>query len=167
MASKTAPDGFDIIIDDASHIGELTKTSFWHLFDHHLKPGGLYAIEDWGTGYLDDFTDGRKFQPRISIRARVRSLGKNFAFAVDTAWECGNLFVPLEAGLHYFGVRSTYILGLQIGSILSRQQKRKPAMAAGRDFVGTRSSFFCGQNVVNGWFFDIYIQGSKKYSFKS
>jgi hypothetical protein len=115
VASKTAPDGFDIIIDDASHIGELTKTSFWHLFDHHLKPGGLYAIEDWGTGYLDDFTDGRKFQPRISIRARVRSLGKNFAFAVDTAWECGNLFVPLEAGLHYFGVRSTYILGLQIG----------------------------------------------------
>ena len=41
--------------------------------------------------------------------------GKNFAFAVDTAWRCGNLFVPLEAGLHYFGVRSTYILGLQIG----------------------------------------------------
>jgi len=74
VASKTAPDGFDIIIDDASHIGELTKTTFWHLFDHHLKPGGLYAIEDWGTGYLDHFTDGRKFQPRTSIRARVRSL---------------------------------------------------------------------------------------------
>ena len=59
VAIRTAPEGFDIIIDDASHIGELTRTAFWHLFDHHLKPGGLYAIEDWGTGYLDDFPDGK------------------------------------------------------------------------------------------------------------
>jgi hypothetical protein len=59
VAKKTAPEGFDIIIDDASHIGELTKTTFWHLFDHHLKPGGLYAIEDWCTGYWDDFPDGK------------------------------------------------------------------------------------------------------------
>ena len=31
-----------------------------------------------------------------------------------------NVIVPREAGLLYLGVRSTYILGLQIGSILSR-----------------------------------------------
>jgi hypothetical protein len=30
------------------------------------------------------------------------------------------VFIPREAGLLHFGVRSTYILGLQIGSILSR-----------------------------------------------
>jgi hypothetical protein len=30
------------------------------------------------------------------------------------------VIVPREAGLLHFGVRSTYILGLQIGSILSR-----------------------------------------------
>jgi hypothetical protein len=66
VASSTAPEGFDIIIDDASHIGELTKTTFWHLFHHHLKPGGLYAIEDWGTGYLDDFPDGKTFDPKPS-----------------------------------------------------------------------------------------------------
>ena len=59
VASRTAPEGFDIIIDDASHIGELTKRTFWHLFDHYLKPGGLYAIEDWCTGYWDDFPDGK------------------------------------------------------------------------------------------------------------
>jgi hypothetical protein len=66
VATKTAPEGFDVIIDDASHIGELTKRTFWHLFDRHLKPGGLYAIEDWGTGYLDDFPDGKKFDPKPS-----------------------------------------------------------------------------------------------------
>jgi hypothetical protein len=74
VASETARDGFDIIIDDASHIGELTRTTFWHLFDHHLKPGGLYAIEDWGTGYLDNFSDGKRFDPKPSILRRVRSM---------------------------------------------------------------------------------------------
>jgi hypothetical protein len=59
VANETAPNGFDIIIDDASHIGELTKIAFWHLFDNHLKPGGLYIIEDWGTGYWNDWPDGK------------------------------------------------------------------------------------------------------------
>ena len=66
-------DGFDIIIDDASHIGELTKATFWHLFDRHLKPGGLYAIEDWGTGYLDDFPDGKKIRAQ-AIDSRSASV---------------------------------------------------------------------------------------------
>ena len=60
VADMTAPEGFDIIVDDASHIGELTRTAFWHLFDNHLKPDGLYVIEDWGTGYWDDWPDGRR-----------------------------------------------------------------------------------------------------------
>ncbi len=59
VAKENAPDGFDIIIDDASHIGDLTKISFWHLFDNCLKPGGLYVIEDWGTGYWNDWPDGK------------------------------------------------------------------------------------------------------------
>jgi hypothetical protein len=74
VANKVAPEGFDVIIDDASHIGELTKTTFWHLFDHHLKPGGLYAIEDWGTGYRDNFPDGKRFNPANSLASRVQPL---------------------------------------------------------------------------------------------
>lgn len=62
VASEAAPAGFDIIIDDASHLGSLTKQTFWHLFEQHLKPGGLYVIEDWGTGYWDDWPDGRAHQ---------------------------------------------------------------------------------------------------------
>lgn len=42
----TADNGpFDLIVDDASHIGRLTKASFQHLFSH-LKSGGLYIFED-------------------------------------------------------------------------------------------------------------------------
>lgn len=59
VANKVAPEGFDIIIDDASHLGKLTEIAFWHLFDNHLKPGGLYVIEDWGTGYWEDWPDGQ------------------------------------------------------------------------------------------------------------
>ena len=59
-AAEVAPDGFDVVIDDCSHIGALSKISFWHLFDHHLKPGALYCIEDWGTGYLPTWPDGRQ-----------------------------------------------------------------------------------------------------------
>ncbi|MDW7984525.1 MAG: class I SAM-dependent methyltransferase [Acidobacteriota bacterium] len=65
VTRQVAPQGFDIIIDDASHIGEYTKRTFWHLFDHHLKPGGLYVIEDWGTGYWDDWPDGKSLDLRL------------------------------------------------------------------------------------------------------
>ncbi len=60
VANNVTPEGFDIIIDDASHLGELTKTAFWHLFHNHLKPNGLYVIEDWGTGYWRDWPDGKR-----------------------------------------------------------------------------------------------------------
>lgn len=49
---------FDVIIDDASHIGHLSAATFSILFEQHLKPGGLYIIEDWGTGYWPDWPDG-------------------------------------------------------------------------------------------------------------
>jgi len=50
---------FDIIIDDASHEGRLSKISFDYLFFNMLKPGGMYIIEDWGTGYWEKWPDGK------------------------------------------------------------------------------------------------------------
>lgn len=73
VAAKMAPDGFDIIIDDASHIGEFTKQSFWHLFDNHLKPGGLYVIEDWITGYFDFCADGKNIKLKEGFLSKLRS----------------------------------------------------------------------------------------------
>ncbi|TET74208.1 MAG: class I SAM-dependent methyltransferase [Dehalococcoidia bacterium] len=70
IALEQAPDGFDVIIDDCSHIGRLARTSFWHLFENHLKPGGIYAIEDFGTGYMPDWPDGRRFALGVSDRYR-------------------------------------------------------------------------------------------------
>ena len=68
VAAQWAPDGFDIVIDDAAHIGEYAAASFRHLFDNHLKPHGIYIIEDWGTGYLDTWPDGGRYEERPPIR---------------------------------------------------------------------------------------------------
>jgi len=41
----------DWIVDDASHDHDLTRTSFEALFPH-LRPGGLYIIEDWDSSVV-------------------------------------------------------------------------------------------------------------------
>jgi cephalosporin hydroxylase len=46
---------FDVIIDDASHLGYLTLRSFVHLFPKALKPGGFYVIEDICTSFLPSY----------------------------------------------------------------------------------------------------------------
>jgi hypothetical protein len=86
VARKIAPDGFDIIIDDASHFGELTKIAFWHLFDKHLKPSGLYVIEDWGTGYWDDWPDGERFRPRSRFRSAWLQVLRRLGLGAKTPW---------------------------------------------------------------------------------
>lgn len=66
IARQVAPKGFDIIIDDASHYGWPTKQSFEFLFYKHLKNGGIYVIEDWGTGYWPKWPDGRAYRAKKS-----------------------------------------------------------------------------------------------------
>ena len=72
---ECAPDGFDVIIDDCSHLGSLTAASFWHLYPRHLKAGGIYVIEDWGTGYWDSWPDGRHASRRVLAPGDSRTGG--------------------------------------------------------------------------------------------
>ncbi len=72
IANQVAPNGFDIIIDDASHIGKLAQASFWHLFENHLKAGGIYVIEDWRTGYWGRWRDGCAYSPNPTFKVRRR-----------------------------------------------------------------------------------------------
>jgi hypothetical protein len=62
-AAKIVGGTFDLIVDDASHIGYLTKRSLHYLFPHWLKPGGWYVIEDYGTGFIPEYPDGKAFVP--------------------------------------------------------------------------------------------------------
>jgi len=58
---------YDIIIDDASHLGRLTKETFSILFLDRLCPGGLYILEDWGTAYLEGWPDGKALRRHADV----------------------------------------------------------------------------------------------------
>lgn len=52
VAERFGP--FDIVIDDGSHVSELTRASFDVLFPY-VRPGGCYVIEDVQTSYWPIF----------------------------------------------------------------------------------------------------------------
>ncbi|GAA1295039.1 class I SAM-dependent methyltransferase [Saccharothrix xinjiangensis] len=52
LAEEHGP--FDIVIDDGSHINDHVRTSFQALFPH-VRPGGLYVVEDMWTAYWPGF----------------------------------------------------------------------------------------------------------------
>ncbi|MEV7009989.1 class I SAM-dependent methyltransferase [Streptosporangium sp. NPDC051022] len=58
----------DIVIDDGSHVNEHVLTSFRALFPH-VRPGGLYVIEDLQTAYWPGYggDDRDLASPRTSI----------------------------------------------------------------------------------------------------
>ena len=60
-AAAVAGGKFDLIVDDASHLGFLTKRSFSHLFPRWLAAGGHYAIEDFGTAFRPEYPDACSF----------------------------------------------------------------------------------------------------------
>lgn len=60
IGAVAAEGPFDIIIDDASHVGRLTKATYGMLFRDHLKAGGLYVLEDVAASTtLPDWPDYR------------------------------------------------------------------------------------------------------------
>ena len=54
LAEKHGP--FDLIVDDASHIWKHQQDAFETLFPH-LKPGGIYILEDIHTSYIPRYGD--------------------------------------------------------------------------------------------------------------
>ncbi len=51
MVSKHAPDGCDLIVEDASHIGHLSRATFTLLWPL-VRPGGFYVLEDWADPWV-------------------------------------------------------------------------------------------------------------------
>lgn len=85
---EQAPNGFDVIIDDGSHVGQYTRIAFWHLFMRHLKPGGLYFIEDWGCSYWKNkFPDGHHYSARrIDFVPHEKALNAVHKFGKNHDW---------------------------------------------------------------------------------
>ena len=62
VAGAISGQGFDIIIDDASHVGKPTRGAIYHLFPRWLKPGGIYVIEDIAVAFSWLVPDGALFK---------------------------------------------------------------------------------------------------------
>ena len=82
VREEHAPEGFEVIIDDASHLGVVTARSLQILYREHLRPGGLYVIEDWGTGYLPDWPDGKRLPGALDV-ANLEGDGDQIAAGHD------------------------------------------------------------------------------------
>lgn len=70
---------FDLIVDDASHLGDLTALAFGNLWPL-VAPGGYYVIEDWWVSLIEagqfygqyaDGTDGGKMLLAVSEMLRL------------------------------------------------------------------------------------------------
>jgi hypothetical protein len=64
---------FDVIVDDGSHRNAHVRASFTALFHHHLRPHGIYVIEDMATAYDPDYGGGPPGHPGTSAEL-VKSL---------------------------------------------------------------------------------------------
>ncbi len=94
-----APNGWDIVIDDASHSGLFSLRSFEALFPA-LKIGGLYFVEDWGCAYMPTWGDGGTLEPPRPYDQNEHGFEKRIAthdygmagfvkVLVDKAHNCG------------------------------------------------------------------------------
>ena len=59
IAEKLGP--FDVVIDDGAHTGRASLNTFLAFFPA-VAPGGMYVIEDWGTGYWEHWPDGSEIK---------------------------------------------------------------------------------------------------------
>jgi hypothetical protein len=70
--------GFDIIIDDGSHVNEHVIGTFHTLFPL-LRPNGIYAIEDTQTSYWPSFGGGRERPDTMLSFFKSLTDGLNYA----------------------------------------------------------------------------------------
>lgn len=66
LAEEFSGEPLDLVVDDASHLYQLTLASFELLFGH-LRPGGTYVIEDWNCDHhLVASLDPESGEPAVS-----------------------------------------------------------------------------------------------------
>jgi len=57
---------FDVVVDDAAHVGTMAKASHEFLYKDHVAPGGYYIFEDWGVALRKKgWADYHPYEPPI------------------------------------------------------------------------------------------------------
>lgn len=73
----------DLVMDDASHLYEPTKTSFELIFPH-LREGGLYFIEDWAWLHWPEFNRDPYFAGKTGLTKLIIEIAEMIGSARGT-----------------------------------------------------------------------------------
>lgn len=91
---------FDIILDDGSHRADLTEISFTELFAH-VRPGGIYMIEDTHTAYWNEFGGGFQ-RPGTAVELAKRLIDAQHAYHSKTPALAPDRFTQTVGGIHTY-----------------------------------------------------------------
>jgi len=80
--NKHVKNGFDIIIDDGSHITSDQKETFVYLFDK-LNLGGIYVIEDLQTSYRQNYKRGKCENFVDFLKKRIDDVNYNGRYTIN------------------------------------------------------------------------------------
>lgn len=95
---------FDIVIDDGSHVSELTLASFRAFFPH-LRPGGVYVVEDVQTSYWPIFGgNGSDLNDPLTTMGFAKTLldGLNHTELLDSHAHAGQPTDTEIDGIHFY-----------------------------------------------------------------
>jgi cephalosporin hydroxylase len=94
------PNGIDLVIDDASHLYNFSRSSFEIVFPR-VRPGGWYIIEDWSWDVADPFP-GQEFLlrsgPPLSLLIRDLALISGTEKNVIDAFEIRRTLAFIQRG---------------------------------------------------------------------
>ena len=107
----------DIVIDDCSHIYELTKATFNNVFPR-LRPGGYYVVEDWAWAHWKDWQDGTKGwpdQPALTnLLFEVTMISASSSWLISDVYVNSNFFVVKKSmncpALQDFNLEKHFVL---------------------------------------------------------
>jgi hypothetical protein len=127
LIEREAPNGLDIVIDDASHVGWFTQISFYHVFPRLVR-GGLYVVEDWTTGYQPDWDDGGTFQRYdvASINERIprRIPSHDYGMVGAVKWMIdilGSPYIGGEGAVPAFGPNPLEFMHIYTSAVVMRK----------------------------------------------
>jgi len=117
IVEREFPDGIDIVIDDASHMYELTKATFDIVFPYVI-PGGLYLVEDWAWAHWRDWQAKEDWmgQPALSnLLFEVSMACASSRWIISDVYTNSNFFAVRKASecpplSHPFHIANTYLL---------------------------------------------------------
>jgi predicted O-methyltransferase YrrM len=120
-------DELDLVVDDASHTYEETKTSFEFLFPM-LHPGGIYVIEDWSWAHHPNYQSPEaRFSKRHALSnllfEQIMLLGSTSVISEIRVWRFLYLICKAKGAVRRTDASQNFESGSIFDQILSRGRR--------------------------------------------